>query len=79
MICAKVRLCHSRPSRADSKPSHFRYAPIANKFRSPAKWRDVPQPELVVPIHWRRPASLEWLVRQARLSKSRSYSVLCFL
>jgi ribosomal protein L32E len=33
------RLGHSRPGRADSKSSHFRYAPIANKFRSPAKCR----------------------------------------
>jgi hypothetical protein len=36
------RLGHSQPGRADSKSSHFRYAPIANKFRSPAKCRDVP-------------------------------------
>ena len=31
------RLGHPRPGRASSKPSHFRYAPIATKFRSAAE------------------------------------------
>src|ERR1700756_443243 len=36
---------HSRPARAGTKPGHVRYAPIAIKFRSEAKCRDVPQPD----------------------------------
>jgi hypothetical protein len=36
------RMGHSRPARAGTKPGHVRYAPIAIKFRSEAKCRDVP-------------------------------------
>ena len=37
---------HSRPARAGTKPGHVRYAPIAIKFRSEAKCRDVPVPDV---------------------------------
>ena len=41
---------HSRPARAGTKPGHVRYAPIAIKFRSEAKCRDVPTTEVAVLI-----------------------------
>jgi hypothetical protein len=37
---------HSRPARAGTKPGHVRYAPIAIKFRSEAKCRDVPTTDI---------------------------------
>jgi hypothetical protein len=47
---------HSRPARAGTKPGHVRYAPIAIKFRSEAKCRDVPHADTLtlIPI-FRRP------------------------
>jgi hypothetical protein len=46
MLASMSHLGHSRPGRARSKSGHVRYAPIATKFRSAAKCRDGPGPEV---------------------------------
>jgi hypothetical protein len=50
MIGGMYEKGHSRPARAGTKPGHVRYAPIAIKFRSEAKCRDVPMSDIGVTL-----------------------------
>jgi hypothetical protein len=47
LATAMTGMGHSRPARAGTKPGHVRYAPIAIKFRSEAKCRDVPTTDII--------------------------------
>jgi hypothetical protein len=44
---------HSRPGRADGRSGYVGFPPILTGFRSAAEFRDVPQPDILMPLKFR--------------------------